>query len=197
MHRFLSTLFAAVPGQRLCPLWRGTARARLFGLLVVAFAAGCSSSGDDGVVGVGDSLPTLKLQALDDGAESLAPFRGRLLVVNIWATWCSPCREEMPSLQRLSERFPGERFALVGISIDDDANLVREFLLRYGIEFPILLDPEGIETTAALGSLGYPDTLIVDAEGRVVRRVTGLERWDSPAMIDFIEGHLPPVPGGS
>jgi len=177
--------------------WRKIFHAGLLGILTALAISGCGGSVAPGMVDVGDPLPQIKLVALDDGPESLAPFRDRLLVVNIWATWCAPCREEMPSLQRLSDRMDDRRFALVGISIDEDANLVREFLLRYNIKFPILLDPDAIETTAELGSLGYPDTLIVDTDGNLLRRVTGLEAWDSPDMVEFLEGHLPAVSGGS
>lgn len=176
-----------------------TARAvprRILLMLLLAWAlAGCSGAGD-GLVGEGDTLPAMSLQQLDDGPDGLDGYRGRLLVVNIWATWCAPCREEMPSLQRLADAMAGEPFALVGLSIDDDANLVREFLLRYDIRFPIVLDPGAVETTAKIGSLGYPDTLVVDAEGRIVRRVTGLEVWDSADMVSFLRGQLPRTAGG-
>jgi len=168
----------------------------LLPLLLLWALSGCGSPGGGGVVEEGDRLPALSLQQLDDGPDGLEGYRGRLLVVNIWATWCAPCREEMPALQRLADIMEDEPFTLVGLSIDDDANLVREFLLRYGIRFPIVLDPDAVETTVKLGSLGYPDTLVVDADGRIVRRVTGLEVWDSADMVSFLRGHLPRMSGG-
>ena len=100
---------------------------------------------------VGETFPALDLPALDGPPLNLGDYRGRVLVLNVWATWCAPCREEMPSLQRLSERFPSGRFAVVGLTVDEDTNLAREFLLKYGIRFPSASDP-------ARTSLGTADS---------------------------------------
>lgn len=139
---------------------------------------------------VGESMPALDVPALDGPPVNLADYRGRVLVLNVWATWCAPCREEMPSLQRLSERFPADRFVVVGLTVDEDTNLAREFLLKYGIRFPVLSDPAGAIAEGLLGVSAYPDTFIVAADGTLVERVAGAREWDAAEMVSLLESLL-------
>ena len=139
---------------------------------------------------VGEMLPALDVPALDGPPVNLADYRGRVLVLNVWATWCAPCREEMPSLQRLSERFPAGRLVVVGLTVDEDTNLAREFLLKYGIRFPILSDPAGAIAEGLLGVSAYPDTFIVAADGTLAERVTGGREWDGAEMVSLLESLL-------
>ncbi|NCF11006.1 MAG: redoxin family protein [Gammaproteobacteria bacterium] len=136
---------------------------------------------------VGETFPALDLPALDGPPLNLGDYRGRVLVLNVWATWCAPCREEMPSLQRLSERFPSGRFAVVGLTVDEDTNLAREFLLKYGIRFPSASDPAGAVAEGLLGVTAYPDTFIVAADGTLVERVSGGREWDGEEMVSLLE----------
>ena len=138
---------------------------------------------------VGEPFPDLDLPALDGPPLNLGAYRGRVLVLNVWATWCAPCREEMPSLQRLSERYP-ERLAVVGLTVDEDTHLAREFLLKYGIRFANASDPSGAVAEGLLGVVAYPDTFIVGPDGRLVEHVTGGREWDGEEMVSLLDNLL-------
>ncbi len=138
----------------------------------------------------GQPFPALVLPALDGPPVAFGDYAGRVLVLNVWATWCGPCREEMPSLQRLSERFPPERLAVVGLTVDEDTHLAREFLLKYAIRFPSASDPAGAVAEGLLGVTAYPDTFIVGPDGTLVERVTGGRDWDGEEMVSLLENLL-------
>ncbi|MBL8494887.1 MAG: TlpA family protein disulfide reductase [Rhodocyclaceae bacterium] len=128
----------------------------------------------------------MRLIAMSGESRRLAEFRGRPLVVNVWASWCGPCRAEMPSLERLS-RNGAERVRVIGVSTDDDPNLAREFLLRTGVSFPNFQDLDQKLEREVFGAAAIPLTLVVDADGRVLERVLGARDWDSPQSRDLIE----------
>lgn len=157
------------------------ARAAAGLLLAALLVAGCHGS-EPAPVGVGAPLPVLKLERLEGGTISSAQWRGRTVVLNLWATWCAPCRREMPALQALSNRLDPDRFQVVGLALDDDRNLVREFALQHAITFPLAVDPAGYTAHAVLGSRVLPDTFVVAPDGRLVDRVRGSAPWDSDAM---------------
>lgn len=128
--------------------------------------------------GLGLSLAQVSLPALDGASVSLAQFRDKVLVLNFWATWCGPCREEMPALQALSEQLDPERFRVIGVNVDQDLNLVREFVLKYGINFLQLTDVSMAVSSGLIGVEFYPQTLIVDQQGVVKVSITGGRAWD-------------------
>ncbi|WP_207063259.1 TlpA disulfide reductase family protein [Motiliproteus sp. SC1-56] len=133
-------------------------------------------------------LQGLELTRLDGTSVPLQHWKGRVLIINLWATWCAPCREEMPALQALSEQLDPERYKVAGISVDRDLNLVKEFLLKYGIDFAEFRDPNMKMAKARLGVEVLPETLIIDSDGRLHRRVTGIRDWSDA---DFLESILP------
>ena len=139
-------------------------RARAFVLAAVVLAAAC---GGDGPASY-RSLPPLDVTYLNGQPADLDQFRGRVVVLNLWATWCIPCREEMPELEEMHARYPAEEFSVVGISIDEgDVSLVEGFLSEFGITYPNFLG-DGSELTAALELYpGVPHTLLVDREGLI------------------------------
>lgn len=143
-----------------------------------------------GVVAVGDRLPALTIERLD-GVVDTVPGDGRALVINVWATWCPPCRAEMPSLQRLSDRLGSDRYAVVGISIDEDADFVAEYLRDVGVDFARHIDSTQAITRQVLGAVALPQTLLVDADGTVVARMVGEREWDSPDMQALVEALYP------
>lgn len=115
----------------------------------------------------------------------LADFRGRPLIVNFWATWCPPCRKEMPSMQRANAAMSAEGIGLVAINVGEDADTVAQFLAETKVEFPLPLD----ETSAVVTSYpvrGLPTTFVVDPEGRLAYVATGEREWDDPALLDRI-----------
>lgn len=154
---------------------------RIAVMCLLAGLAGCA--GDAPGPGAGDPLPALELAGLDRPPLRLADLRGRVVVLNVWATWCPPCRAEMPSLQRLQAQLDPARYAVVALSVDQDANLVREFVLRYALEIPVYLDGADAAAVTALGVTGYPTTFVVAPDGRVADRVAGERVWDDAAEV--------------
>ncbi|MEW5889479.1 MAG: redoxin family protein [Pseudomonadota bacterium] len=135
-------------------------------------------------------LSAVGFQDGEGRALSLADFRGKVVLLNIWATWCVPCRKEMPALDRLQKELGGPAFEVVAVSIDQDANLVREFYLKYGIKsLALYIDPT-TSITSTLGTIGIPTTLLVDQAGREVWRKVGPAEWDAPPSVAEIRKHL-------
>jgi thiol-disulfide isomerase/thioredoxin len=146
----------------------------------IAVLSGCGEPGR-----APEKLPQLAFTALDGTSVPLARYAGRPLVLNLWATWCEPCREEMPSLQRLDEMYDDAALRVVAVSVDDDANLVREFVLRYRLTLPVLLDPGG-QRMQPLRIAAYPTTLLVAGDGRIAATVTGGRDWSSAQTLEQI-----------
>ena len=136
------------------------------------------------------ALPALEMSTLDGQPWSLIEHAGKVVVFNVWATWCQPCREEMPSLERLSALLDRERFIVVAMSVDSDRLLAQEFVRKYGITFPVLWDKGGRFAEQALGVRAYPETLLISPQGRLMERVSGLQAWDSTVMVEKIKAHL-------
>jgi peroxiredoxin len=126
---------------------------------------------------------------LDGGSLRLADYRGRVVVLNFWATWCPPCREEMPAMERLYRRFEARGVVVVAISIDADRSLVGPFVKEHGLTFPVGLDP-GMEVAGQYGVRGLPATFLVDAGGRLVASALGPREWDSAEAAAVVESLL-------
>lgn len=134
----------------------------------------------------GQAFPSFMLDfVLGESAEKPA-FQGKVLVLNVWATWCPPCRKEMPSLQRLSQTLDPKRFAVIGLSTDADALLATEFLAQGGVTFSNFFDQNG-KMVKQLGLKVYPETFLIAPDGTLARRVTGLQDWSSPEMLVLLE----------
>jgi cytochrome c biogenesis protein CcmG/thiol:disulfide interchange protein DsbE len=140
--------------------------------------------------------PSLELPLLEGGTASLDSLRGRVVMVNIWATWCAPCRREMPSMQRVYERFAGDGFAILAVAVDDDPGdrgedgridgKVSAFVEEYGLTFPVAVDPTG-GTERLFGTQYLPTTLLIDRSGTIRVREIGGRYWDREPYIDMIE----------
>lgn len=128
-------------------------------------------------------MPAIALTKLDGTPMRATDWLGRPLVVNIWATWCPPCRTEMPSLQRLSALIEPSGARVVALSLDTDPNLVREFVLKYGIELPVAIATAPGAATEALGATALPLTLYVAANGRIVGRHFGQRDWAEESAV--------------
>ena len=118
---------------------------------------------------------------------SLADYRGKVVVVNFWATWCPPCVEEMPSLDRLAERMQGKGVAVVPISIDREVARIERFFAGNRIENLDIHHDADRKVSRRAGVLGLPVTAIVDAQGHEVARLVGDAEWDSPEAVALIE----------
>ena len=164
-------------------------------LLTFALLSGSKKTEKTGVVFVINSQPrALPVVRFADGngrAMTLQDFRGKFVLLNIWATWCVPCRKEMPALDRLQAKLGGPGFEVVAISIDRDGlPAVQEFYLQTGIkQLRVYLDKSG-EASANLGVVGLPTTLLIDRESREIGRKIGPAEWDSPEVVTLIQGYL-------
>ena len=136
--------------------------------------------------------PVAEVQFLGAGPRShtLADFRGKVVLLNIWATWCAPCREEMPALDRLQQALGGPDFEVVALSIDSGGmDAVRRFYDEIGIRaLAPYVDPS-MRAGAALRIVGVPTTLLLDREGGERWRKTGPEAWDAPEIVAALRSH--------
>ncbi len=145
-----------------------------------------TSAGTHGEVKIGGYLRETTLDGLNGRTKKFSDFRGKPLIINIWASWCGPCRAEMGSLERLAQRYNGKEFNVIGISTDDYRNKAETFIKQTGITFENFLDHK-LLLEKMLGANTIPLTILVDENGRVLEKVRGAREWDSPKIIDAIE----------
>ena len=145
----------------------------LLGLLGWKLAQGDSEVTSELARGGAPAAPEWTLERLDGSGElSLASLRGKTVVLNFWASWCGPCRDEMPLLQAGSKRWQGKNVVFVGVDAKDDRGYARDFLKRYGVTYPNVYDGKGSQI-GRYGVTGYPETFFIDADGKVRHRIAG------------------------
>lgn len=133
-------------------------------------------------------LPEIAIVDGDRKTGALADFRGKFVLLNIWATWCVPCRKEMPTLDRLQARLGGSDFQVVTLSIDrGGADAVRKFYANVGVKNLAININSSAEATFKLGAVGLPTTLLINREGQEIGRLIGGAEWDSPEMVNFLK----------
>ena len=130
--------------------------------------------------------PSFVLPDLAGKVTRMEDFRGKVVLLNLWATWCPPCVEEMPTLEALSKRMAGRDFVLLAISQDETPSNVKPWIQNHGFTFPVLLDARG-QVGADLGITGYPETFIVDRNGRIVHHHVGYRDWMEPSIVAALE----------
>jgi thiol-disulfide isomerase/thioredoxin len=173
------------------PIQPGTASRRRLLLATMALSLAACDKPDlrgraDAALVPGSRFPSVVLDHIAGGADAQGPFQGKKLVLNIWATWCAPCRQEMPSLNRLSKLLDPVRFAVLGLSVDANRLLAEEFLVQQGIGFRNFFDPEG-HLSQPLGLKVYPQTFVIAADRKVLHSITGQREWDSPGMVSLLQ----------
>ena len=142
-----------------------------------------------GEVPIGGTLPDAMLQGLNGPSQKLSAFRGRPLLINVWASWCGPCREEMASLERLAWRDRQQYFVIIGISTDDSADHAKGLLKNANATISQFIDT-GLQMEHMLGASRLPLTVLVDANGRVLEKVYGARQWDGADAIRLIDDRL-------
>lgn len=130
--------------------------------------------------------PEFSLSTLEGEEVSLSDLRGKVIFLNFWATWCGPCKAEMPSMETLYKSMPKDKFAILAVNVNEPKGTVSDFISQNGYSFPVLLDETG-EVGGMYQVQGIPTTWIIDSEMNVLGRLVGTTEWDTPEKIDIFE----------
>lgn len=133
--------------------------------------------------------PVLDLYDLAGKPHRLAGYAGQVVIVNFWATWCPPCREEMPSMERAWQAVKGQGILLLAVNVGESQDQVWAFDAAQSLSFPVLLDEQG-QTVGRWPVQGLPTTFVVDTQGRLAYRAVGGRRWDDPNLLDQVRALL-------
>jgi cytochrome c biogenesis protein CcmG/thiol:disulfide interchange protein DsbE len=133
----------------------------------------------------GGAAPRLSLRDLDGRPHDLAAYKGKVVLINFWATWCEPCRLEMPSIQRLREKLGPKAFAVIAVNVDEPDARVRQFIKATGLDLAVVMDP-GKTVTRSWGVRYLPVSFIVGPDGRIRYRAVGDIDWDNETVIGTI-----------
>ncbi|MCB1215537.1 MAG: TlpA family protein disulfide reductase, partial [Deltaproteobacteria bacterium] len=136
---------------------------------------------------VGEEAISFVLPNMEGQQISLKDFRGKVLLLNFWASWCGPCREEMPSLEALYQRYQDQDFVVLGLSLDEGGwEPVKDFLKQVGVSFPIVLD-EKLEVSDQYQIFRIPETYFIDREGRIAGKIVGPQNYDQKVFYQKVE----------
>jgi cytochrome c biogenesis protein CcmG, thiol:disulfide interchange protein DsbE len=119
----------------------------------------------------------------------LSDLRGKVVVLNFWATWCPPCVEETPALIELNQRIASRNGVVLGVSVDDDAAAYNQFIQEHKINFPVSRDASK-KSAQDYGTVMYPETYIIDRHGKIARKIIGPQDWNSPEMLAYFDNLL-------
>jgi len=122
-------------------------------------------------------------------SEHLSDFRGKVVVLNFWATWCPPCVEETPSLIELNKRIANRNGVVLGVSVDEDDAAYQKFIQEHGINFPTSRDASK-KSAQDYGTVMYPETYIIDRRGKIARKIIGPQDWNSAEMVSYFDALL-------
>ena len=163
---------------------------KLIFLILAAFLAMfIAACGESPVASVGKLAPDFDTVDMKGDVWSLSKQRGQVVFINFWATWCAPCREEMPSMQGLYAKLPKDKFTMVALYNRDKPELVKNFVVKLGITIPILDDQQNI-IGERYGLTGLPETFIVDKQGVIREKYIGPAEWDSPEIVDMLTKYI-------
>ena len=131
---------------------------------------------------------------IDGKSQTLADLRGKVVVLNFWATWCPPCVEETPALNRLQKHIEARRGVVFGVAADEDPAAFEKFLREQGVVFPTYRDPLTRDNHSPIaqsyGTSMYPETYVIDRNGKIARKFVGYQQWDSPDMLAYFDSIL-------
>lgn len=169
------------PAVRWLPIW--------FFFWSAAVVAQSGPGSDDGL----PDTPTMRLEDLKGGQHSLADYRGKVVLVNFWASWCGPCVTEIPSLRDLYAKMAGEDFEILAVNVKEGPFKVHKFSQMVAMPFPILLDPDE-EAFENWGAYVLPTSFLIDSEGQIRRKVVGPLDWATEEVVGEIRAMLPASP---
>jgi len=167
------------------PVWAQYATRILLVLLVGTFLYAILRPGNPGPV-IGRTTPDFQLMDLEGRRIQLSAYRGKIVVLNFWATWCAPCVEEMPSLNRFQETFAPQGVVVLAVSVDEDEQALKKFAADYQLKMIIARDPDR-RVSAGYQTFKYPETFVLDRQGRLVRKLIGAADWANPRITSFFQ----------
>ena len=143
------------------------------------------------VVMMGQAAPPISLPNLQNYDVELSDYKGKVVIVNFWATWCPPCEEEIPSLVSLNNKFKKDDFVILAVSIDNtiSATELTNFTIAHKMDFQVLLDPKGT-TAKRYGTSKIPESYVISKTGNVVKKYVGAINWNDPEVVDLIKSEL-------
>lgn len=139
----------------------------------------------------GGATPPLALKDLSGKLHKLENYRGKVVLINFWATWCPPCRAEMPSMQRLKEAMAGKPFVILAVDMGETEQDVKAFLEEVKVDFPILMDKDG-KALNAWKVFAFPTSYVLDTKGKIRYGLHGSTEWDGSDAMGKIKALLPP-----
>jgi peroxiredoxin len=157
----------------------------LFLAFLLIVVPGCRR--DVPVPSEGSPAPDFALTGISGEKVRLSDFRGRVILLNFWASWCPPCREEIPALLSLDKAMAGKRFRMLAVAIDKGGrDTIMKFLGREGLNLPVLLDPDGL-VAKTYGITGVPETYIIDKTGTIRKKIIGPLDWSDVSVIRYLD----------
>lgn len=166
----------------------------LFASVLPAFAKAERPQAPPAVAVEGSApAPDFTLRDLNGDVVTLSQFRGKVVFLNFWASWCPPCRAEMPSMERLNEVFADREFVMLAVNVEQGRRPVEAFLEQHSHSFPVLLDPDA-KAQGLYQVSRYPETFLIDTQGRVVEHFIGARDWSSVDFLKQIDALLPGRP---
>jgi cytochrome c biogenesis protein CcmG, thiol:disulfide interchange protein DsbE len=138
---------------------------------------------------LGDVAPNFTIRQESGNVVALADFRGKIVVLNFWASWCAPCVEELPSLNRLADRYKGKDLVVLGVSLDEDADAYKDFLSKNQIKFLTLRNPARA-VSEQYGTYKLPETYVVSRQGRLLKKYIGPRDWSSGEIYAEMDSYL-------
>lgn len=172
------------------PQWSAGVRRAILAL-ALATGLGGSAQAAELKVWTGGSPPPLILKDLEGRTHRLADYRGRVVLINFWATWCGPCLQEMPSIQALKDKLAGRPFTVLAVNLDEPESRIHKFLSQMKVDFTVLLDP-GRTAGKAWNARIVPASFIVGRDGKVRYTLVGEFEWDNEHVVARITELLPP-----
>jgi len=157
----------------------------LLAVLIAAFIVSVVRHGSAGPV-VGEAPPDFQLMDLDGRTVQLSDYRGKVTVINFWATWCPPCVEEMPSLNQFQQAFSPKGVVVLAVSVDDDEAALRRFVRDHRLAMTVIRDP-GRKVASLYQTYRYPETYILDRSGKLVKKIVGPADWNDPRVTSVVE----------
>ena len=155
-------------------------------LFITACDSGDQSANLKNPVETGNKAADIVVTALNNNSQKLSDLKGKVVLLNFWATWCPPCREEIPSMIRLNKRMTGKPFQMLAVSLDEGGKqVVESFLKKSGFELPAYIDIDN-KAAKSYGVTGVPETYIIDKKGVIVKKVIGPMSWDDPEVISLL-----------